>query len=90
MICLVCVDKPQPFFISGLVMTPGKCLMVLDTDRRKPSLVHVSQDGQKVWRFPYTPLMNAPQGSKCRFMASSDNNVIVSDLGKYVVVVFCK
>ncbi|XP_060592289.1 uncharacterized protein LOC132747003 isoform X2 [Ruditapes philippinarum] len=68
----------RPF---GLVLTPAKCLLVLETDRRHPALVHVSQDGGHIWRFPYLPLINAPPGSKCRFMAVSENHVLVSDLG---------
>ena len=76
--------------LTGLVMTPGKFLLVLETCRRQPALVHVSQDGQHVFRFPYTPLINAPPGSKCRFMAVSENNVLVSDLGlcSYFVIYY--
>ncbi|XP_053407641.1 uncharacterized protein LOC123547410 [Mercenaria mercenaria] len=74
----IATDFSKPF---GLVLTPAKCLLVLETDRRHPALVHVSQDGSQVWRFPYTPLLKAPPGSKCRFMAVSENNVVVSDLG---------
>ncbi|KAL4231067.1 hypothetical protein ACF0H5_008650 [Mactra antiquata] len=65
----------------GLALTPARCLLVLETDRRNPQLIHMSQDGLKEWKYLYTPLTMAPQASKCRFLAVSENNVFVSDLG---------
>ena len=56
--------------------------MVLDTNYRSPCLIHMSQDGSNVKKYPYAPLHGASSGSKCRFMAISGESVIVSDLGE--------
>lgn len=72
------------FLLIGLVMSPLSRLIVLETSYRNPSLVHMSQDGSKTWRFTYTPLVNAVPGSKCRFIGIYETSLIVSDLGMYV------
>ena len=63
-------------------MTPDRHLLVLETHSSYPSLVYVTQDGMDVRDYLYVPLVNAHPLSKCRFLGISDNNVIVSDLGK--------
>lgn len=68
----------------GLAMSPKKHLMVLETDSKNPSLVHMSQNGQWIGQYVYQPLSKSPAGTKIRFMAVFENILLVSDLGKLI------
>jgi len=77
---------------AGLALASSGKLVVLDTALRSPCLVHLSQCGREVVRHAFSPLVNPVvdlQFSKCRFLGISENNVIVSDLGKNFFLFIC-
>ncbi|XP_023225848.1 uncharacterized protein LOC111626630 [Centruroides sculpturatus] len=67
----------RPF---GLVLTEDKKLVTL-SESRQPKLFSFNMDGQLEYKSFYQPLLNRPENSKCRFMATYNNELVVSDLG---------
>ncbi|XP_023221579.1 uncharacterized protein LOC111623290 [Centruroides sculpturatus] len=67
----------RPF---GLVLTENEKLVTL-CESRHPKLFVFNKDGQLESKSFYQPLLNRPENSKCRFMATYKNELVVSDLG---------
>ncbi|XP_067120160.1 uncharacterized protein [Centruroides vittatus] len=67
----------RPF---GLVLTEDEKLVTL-SESRQPKLFSFNLDGQLEYKSFYQPLLNRQENSKCRFMATYNRELIVSDLG---------
>ncbi|XP_067137932.1 tripartite motif-containing protein 2-like [Centruroides vittatus] len=67
----------RPF---GLVLTENEKLVTL-CESRQPKLFVFNNDGHLENKSFYQPLLNRPENSKCRFMATYNNELVVSDLG---------
>ncbi|KAK3595304.1 hypothetical protein CHS0354_004453 [Potamilus streckersoni] len=71
----------------GLEMMHDGTLVVLDTYPKDPRLYFISQFGVLLRCYPFHPLLYCPPFSKCRFLAISDDNIIISDLGRSEIYV---
>ncbi|XP_023231265.1 uncharacterized protein LOC111631279 isoform X2 [Centruroides sculpturatus] len=64
----------------GLVLTENEKLVTL-SESRSPKLFVFNKDAQLEHICLYQPILDRPENSKCRFMATYNNELVVSDLG---------
>ena len=62
-------------------MTNEGNLVVLDVDKKRPTLFQFYQDGRIASCPLFGPLTVPKIGSKCRFLALYNNKILISDLG---------